>query len=132
MKEGTTENQMERHREDQNRGSKKKPLTNSNKCDTIEAERNCKIGSQKGIIEEVLFMKKYNSEVYVTIFHDVRNLISQVNGDYVSFIGANMFVWRNGTICAHYDLNQFKSWRIIDKGFDANRGVWMVRYFLDI
>lgn len=77
-------------------------------------------------------MKKYNSEVYVTIFHDAWNLILQVNGDYVSFIGANMFVWRNGTICANYDLNQFKSWRIIDKGFDTERGIWMARYFLDI
>ena len=77
-------------------------------------------------------MKKYNSEVYVTIFHDAWNLISQVNGDSVSFMGADMFVWRNGTICANYDLNQFKSWRIIDKGFDGDRGVWMVKYFLDI
>lgn len=77
-------------------------------------------------------MKKYNSEVSVAIFHDAWNLISQVNGDYVSFIGANMFVWRNGTICANYELNQFKSWCIIDKGFDTERGIWMVKYFLDI
>lgn len=77
-------------------------------------------------------MKKYNTEVCVTIFHDVLNLISQVNGDSVSFMGADMFVQRNGTICANYDLNQFKSWCIIDKGFDAERGVWTVKYFLDI
>ena len=77
-------------------------------------------------------MKKYNSEAWVTIFHDGWNLISQVNGDYVSFRDADMYVWRDGTICATYDLNNFKSWRIIDKGFDVERGVWMVRYFLDI
>lgn len=77
-------------------------------------------------------MKKYNSEVYVVIFHDAWNLISQVNGDFVSFIGGDMFVWRNGTICASYDLNQFKSWRIIDKFFDTERGIWTVKYFLDI
>lgn len=77
-------------------------------------------------------MKKYNSEVYVTIFHDACDLISQVNGDSASFRGADMYVWRNGTICASYDLNQFKSWRIIDKSFDTERGVWTVKYFLDI
>lgn len=77
-------------------------------------------------------MKKYNSEVWVTIFHDGWNLISQVNGDYVSFSGSDMYVWRNGSICASYNLNMFKRWRIIDKGFDVERGIWMVRYFLDI
>ena len=77
-------------------------------------------------------MKKYNSEVWATIFHDGWNLISQVNGDYVSFRGGDMYVWRDGTICATYNLNQFKRWRIIDKGFDVERGIWMVRYFLDI
>lgn len=77
-------------------------------------------------------MKKYNSEVWVTIFHNGWDLISQVNGDYASFIGGDMYVWRDGTICASYDLNRFKSWRIIDKFFDTERGVWMVKYFLDI
>lgn len=77
-------------------------------------------------------MKKYNSEVWVTIFHDGWYMISQVNGDYASFNGGDMYVWRDGTICASYDLNRFKSWRIVDKSFDANSGVWTVRYFLDI
>lgn len=77
-------------------------------------------------------MKNYNSEVWVTIFHGGQNLISQVNGDYVSFSGVDMYVWRDGTICASYDLNNFKSWRIIDKFFDVERGIWMVKYFLDI
>lgn len=77
-------------------------------------------------------MKKYNSEVWVTIFHDGWYLISQVNGDSVSFIGNEMYIRRHGTICALYDLSQFKSWRIIDKGFDAQRGIWVVKYFLDI
>lgn len=77
-------------------------------------------------------MKKYNSEVCVTIFHNVWDLISQVNGDYASFNGGYMYVWRNGTICATYDLNRLKSWRIIDKFFDSERGVWTVKYFLDI
>lgn len=77
-------------------------------------------------------MKKYNLEVWVTIFHDGWNLISQVNGDYVSFSGVDMYVWRYGTICASYDLNNFKRWCIIDKGFDVEGGIWMVRYFLDI
>ena len=77
-------------------------------------------------------MKKYDSEVWVTIFNDEWNLISQVNGDYVSFRGRDMYVWRNGSICASYNLNMFKRWRIIDKGFDVERGIWTVRYFLDI
>lgn len=77
-------------------------------------------------------MKKYDSEVWVTIFHNGWDLISQVNGDYVSFNGRDMYVWRDGTICASYDLNRFKSWRIIDKFFDTECGVWMVKYFLDI
>ena len=77
-------------------------------------------------------MKKYNSEVWVTIFHNGWDLISQVNGDRVSFDAGDMYVWRNGTICASYDLNRFKSWCIIDKFFDTNRGVWMVKYLLDI
>ena len=77
-------------------------------------------------------MKKYDSEVWVTIFHDGWNLISQVNGDYVSFRGRDMYVWRNGSICASYNLNMFKRWRIIDKGFNAESGIWTVRYFLDI
>ncbi len=77
-------------------------------------------------------MKKYSSEVWVTIFHNCFDLISQVNGEYVSFIGGDMYVWRDGIIIASYNLNQFKSWRIIDKFFDTERGVWMVKYFLDI
>ena len=77
-------------------------------------------------------MKKYDSEVWVTIFHDGWNLISQVNGDYVSFSGSDMYVWRNGSICASYKLDMFKRWRIIDKHFDDERGIWTVRYFLDI
>lgn len=78
-------------------------------------------------------MKKYNSEVRVVIFHDAWNLISQVNGEYVSFDrGGDLFVWRNGTICASYDLNEFKRWRIVEKGFDAQRGVWFEHIFLDI
>ena len=77
-------------------------------------------------------MKKYDSEVWVTIFHDRWSLISQVNGDYVSFRGGDMYVWRDGTICASYDLNLFKSWSIIDKFFDTERGVWTVKYFLII
>lgn len=77
-------------------------------------------------------MKKYNSEVIVSIFHDSWNLISQVNGDEVSFKDGNMYVWRNGIICALYDLNLFKNWGIIDKGFDVECGIWMVTYFLDI
>ena len=77
-------------------------------------------------------MKKYNSEVWVTIFHNGWDLISQVNGDSVSFAAGYMYVWLDGTICASYDLNRFKSWRIIDKSFDNERGVWMVKYFLDI
>lgn len=77
-------------------------------------------------------MKKYSSEVWVTIFHNGWYLISQVNGDYVSFDVGDMYVWRDGTICASYALNRFKSWRIIDKFFDTERGVWMVKYVLDI
>lgn len=77
-------------------------------------------------------MKKYNSEVWVTIFHNGWDLISQVNGDRVSFDDGDMYVWRDGIICASYDLNRFKSWCIIDKFFDTVRGVWMVKYFLDI
>lgn len=77
-------------------------------------------------------MKKYDSEVWVSIFHDGWNLISQVNGDYVSFRGRDMYVWRNGSICATYNLSMFKRWRIIDKGFDVECGIWTVRYFLDI
>lgn len=77
-------------------------------------------------------MKKYNSEVWVSIFHDGWYLISQVNGDYVKFNGGDMYVWCDNTICATYDLNEFKSWCIIDKCYDANRDVYMVRYFLDI
>lgn len=77
-------------------------------------------------------MKKYKSQVYVTIFHDGWDLISQVNGDRVTFLAGNMYVWRNGTICANYDLKLFKSWRIVEKGFDNARGIWMVNYFLDI
>lgn len=77
-------------------------------------------------------MKKYNSEVWVTIFHNDFDLISQVNGDYVSFNGGDMYVWRDGTIIASYDLNMFKSWRIIDKFFNTKCGVWTVKYFLDI
>lgn len=77
-------------------------------------------------------MKKYSSEVWVTIFHNGFDLISQVNGDSVSFIGRDIYVWRDGTICASYNLNMFKSWRIIDKYFDDVRGIWTVKYFLDI
>lgn len=77
-------------------------------------------------------MKKYNSEVWVSIFHDTWNLISQVNGDSVSFRDGEMYVWRNGTICALYDLSLFKRWCISDKFFDTKRGVWTVKYFLDI
>lgn len=78
-------------------------------------------------------MKKYNSKVIVAIFHNGWDLISQVNGDYVSFDrGDDLFIWRNGTICASYVLNQFKSWRIVEKGFDAQRGVWFELIFLDI
>ena len=77
-------------------------------------------------------MKKYDSEVWVTIFHDGWDLISQVNGDQVSFRGSDMYVWRNGSICATYNLNTFKRWRIINKGFDVERNSWIVRYFLDI
>ena len=77
-------------------------------------------------------MKKYNSEVWVTIFHDGWDLISQVTGDRVKFLGDDMYVWRDGTICAFYDLKLFKSWRIIDKGFDNERGIWVIKYFLDI
>ena len=109
-----------------------KPLTKERKCGTIKVERKPQIESQKGNVEEALFMKKYKSEVCVTIFHDVLDLISQVNGDYVLFIGDDMFVWRNGTICANYDLKRFKSWCINDKRFDVERGIWMVKYFLDI
>ena len=65
-------------------------------------------------------MKKYNSEVWVTIFHNAWDLISQVNGDRVSFAAGDMYVWRDGTICASYDLNRFKSWRIIDKFLTLN------------
>ena len=77
-------------------------------------------------------MKKYDSEVWATIFHDGWDLISQVNGDSVSFDDGDMYVWRDGAICATYVLNRFKSWRIIDKFFDSERGVWMVRYVFDI
>lgn len=77
-------------------------------------------------------MKKCSSEVWVTTFHNGRDLISQVNGDFVSFDAKDMYVWRDGTICASYALNRFKSWRIIDKFFDTERGVWMVKYFFDI
>lgn len=78
-------------------------------------------------------MKKYNFEVRVVIFHDDWNLISQVNGEYASFDrGGDLFIWRNGTICASYDLNQFKRWRIVEKGFDVQRGVWFEHIFLDI
>ena len=77
-------------------------------------------------------MKKYDSEVWVSIFHNGWDLISQVNGDNVSFVASDMYVWRDGTICASYDLNRFKSWRIIDKFLDTERGVWMVKYFFDI
>lgn len=77
-------------------------------------------------------MKKYNSEVTVSIFHDCWDLISQVNGDYVSFNGNDMFIWRNGTICAIYHMGKFKRWCIADKFFDDERGTWTVKYFLDI
>lgn len=77
-------------------------------------------------------MKKYNSEVWVTLFQNGWNLISQVNGDSVSFNSDYMYVWRDGAICATYDLNMFKSWRIIDKFFDTGSDVWIVKYFLDI
>lgn len=77
-------------------------------------------------------MKRYSSEVWVTIFHNGFDLISQVNGDYVSFDSRFMYIWRDGTICASYNLNRFKSWRINDKSFDIERGVWIVKYFLDI
>lgn len=77
-------------------------------------------------------MKKIDSEVRVSIFHDCWDLISQVNGDYVSFNGDDMFIWRNGTICALYNTNKVKSWRIADKGFDFNRGIWFEVIFIDI
>ena len=77
-------------------------------------------------------MKKFESEVWVSIFHDGWDLISQVNGDEVTFSGKDMYVWRDRTICASYDLSKYKEWRIIDKGFDTVRNKWMCRYFLDI
>lgn len=77
-------------------------------------------------------MKKRDSEVRVSIFHNDWDLISQVNGDYVSFRGNDMFIWRNGTICALYHMNKIKGWRIADKGFDFNRGIWFEIIFIDI
>lgn len=77
-------------------------------------------------------MKKLDSEVRVSIFHDAWDLISQVNGDYVSFKGDDMFIWRNGTICALYQMNKVKRWCIADKGFDFNRGIWVEVIFIDI
>lgn len=79
-------------------------------------------------------MKKsnYESEVWVSIFHDGWDLIAQSNGDSVTFNHEDMYLWRDGTICASYDLSKYKEWRIINKGFDAERGIWFVKYFLDI
>lgn len=77
-------------------------------------------------------MKKLDSEVSVSIFHDDWDLISQVRGDYVSFRGNDMFIWRNGIICALYHMNKIKSWSIADKGFDFNRGIWFENIFIDI
>ena len=78
-------------------------------------------------------MNKYKTEVRVDIFHDGWNLISQVNGEDVSFDGwGDLYIWRDGTICAFYDLKQYKSWRIAEKGFDAQRCVWFENIFLDI
>lgn len=77
-------------------------------------------------------MKKRDSEVRVSIFRDDWDLISQVNGDYVSFRGNDMSIWRNGTICALYHMNKIKSWHIADKGFDFNRGIWSETIFIDI
>lgn len=61
MKEGTTENQMERHREVQNRGSKK-PLTNNKKCDTMNVEREeCR--KQRGVrFEDILYSKLWRTD----------------------------------------------------------------------
>lgn len=77
-------------------------------------------------------MAERKSEVRVSIFHDNWDLISQVNGDYVSFKGDDMFIWRNGTICALYHMNKVKSWHIADKGFDFNCGRWFEIIFIDI
>lgn len=77
-------------------------------------------------------MKRYNSEVRVSIFHNNWDLISQVHGDYVSFNGDDMFICRNGTICAIYHMNKVKRWNIVDKGFDFNSGTWFEIIFIDI
>lgn len=77
-------------------------------------------------------MKKRDSEVRVSIFNNNWDLISQVCGDYVSFNGNDMFIWRDGTICSIYHLNKVKSWHIADKGFDFNRGIWFELIFIDI
>lgn len=77
-------------------------------------------------------MKKFESEVWVSIFHDEWNLISQVNGDKVTFRGNTMYVWCDRTICASHDLSKYKQWSITDKGFDTVSNKWKVRYFLDI
>ena len=77
-------------------------------------------------------MKKFESEVWVSVFNNGWDLISQVNGYEVTFSGKDMYVWRDRTICACYDLSKYKEWRIIDKGFDTVSNKWSVRYFLDI
>lgn len=79
-------------------------------------------------------MKKSNlkSEIWVTIFHDGWDLITQSNGDNVTFRGNDMYLWRDGTICATYNLSKYKKWCITDKEFQVERGVWYVKYFLDI
>lgn len=77
-------------------------------------------------------MVERKSEVRVSIFHDNWDLISQVIGDYVSFKGDDMFIWRNGTICALYNMNKVKSWHIADKGFDFNCDRWFEIIFIDI
>lgn len=79
-------------------------------------------------------MKKSNfkTEVWVSIFHDGWDLITQSNGDNVTFRGNYMYLWRDGTICATYNLSNYKKWCIVDKEFQVERGVWYVKYFLDI
>lgn len=79
-------------------------------------------------------MKKSNlkSEIWVSIFHDGWDLITQSNGDNVTFRGNDMYLWRDGMICAIYNLSKYKKWCIVDKEFQVERGVWYVKYFLDI
>ena len=75
--------------------------------------------------------KKFESVVWVTVFYGF-DLVCQVNGDEVTFSGNDMYLWRDGTICASYDLSKYARWCIMDKYFDVDCNKWRMKYFLDL